>query len=103
MSESLLGSIRSILRSSALVGVVGLGIQSAYYTVARLYEPGRQKQGFLDRVSDLRWLPLRSLSNKEYEDMLSEKLSKIEAEIAHVDDELQALRVQTTHASSDKT
>ena len=35
--------------------------------------------------------------------MLTEKLSKIEAEIVHVDDELQALKTQTTHPHPDKT
>ena len=41
-----------------------------------------------------KWSPMKVLSDKEYEDMLREKLLRVNAEIALVDESIEALRVQ---------
>jgi hypothetical protein len=41
---------------------------------------------------DSRWSPVRALSDKEYEGMLREKLLRVNAEIALVDEKIEAIR-----------
>jgi hypothetical protein len=41
-----------------------------------------------------RWSPMKLLSDKEYEAMLQEKLLKVNAEIALVDESIESLRMQ---------
>ena len=41
-----------------------------------------------------KWSPMKVLSDHEYENMLQEKLLKVNAEIALVDENIKALRVQ---------
>lgn len=43
--------------------------------------------------------PLRSLSDKEYEDMLLEKILRIDAEIALIDESIAALRAAPKQAT----
>jgi len=45
----------------------------------------------VQQIADSRWVPLRSLSDEEYRNMLSEKLLGIEAEIAIIDEKIQEL------------
>ncbi|MCJ1404877.1 hypothetical protein MMC11_008103 [Xylographa trunciseda] len=47
---------------------------------------------FLERLASKKWIPMKSLSDEEYEDMLQEKLIKVEAEIALLDENIAALR-----------
>lgn len=46
---------------------------------------------FLQRMAESKWIPLRTLSDQEYREMLGEKLLSIEAEIALLDDKIQEL------------
>lgn len=41
-----------------------------------------------------KWSPVKVLSDAEYEDMLQEKLLRVNAEIALLDDNIEALRAQ---------
>jgi hypothetical protein len=49
------------------------------------------RKPFMQWMADSKWIPLRSLSDQEYRDMLSEKLLSIEAEIALLDDKIEEL------------
>ena len=42
----------------------------------------------------MKWSPLKTLSDEEYGDMLREKLLRVEAEIALVDEEVGRLRAE---------
>lgn len=42
-------------------------------------------------MAESKWVPLRTLSDQEYREMLSEKLLSIDAEIALLDDKIQEL------------
>ena len=52
--------------------------------------PDNTKKSWLDS----KWSPMRVLSDSEYENMLREKLLKVNVEIAMVDDSIEALRAQ---------
>jgi hypothetical protein len=76
----------------ALVG--GLG-QLAYNLLDQrhtnaLEQPTRPPM--LQRVAAAKWSPIRSLSNEQYTEMLREKVTAIEAEIALVDEDIEQLK-----------
>ena len=54
----------------------------------------REKNGFWNRVADMEWSPMKRLSDKEYGNMLKERLLRVEADIALVDEELEKLRIE---------
>jgi hypothetical protein len=45
-------------------------------------------------MADSKWIPLRSLSDEDYKHVLSEKLLSIEAEIAVLDERIEALQAE---------
>ena len=55
---------------------------------------GKQKQAkrFWDRVADMKWSPLTALSDEDYGSMLKEKLVRVDAEIALLDEEVERLK-----------
>lgn len=56
----------------------------------------------MQRMAESKWIPLRSLSDQEYREMLSEKLLSIEAEIALLDDKIEELEKSRPVPSSSK-
>lgn len=59
---------------------------------ARLAARGEKKKNFLDRVADMKWSPMEALTDDRYEELLQEKLLKLEVEIALVDDRIESFR-----------
>ena len=53
-----------------------------------------EKKGFWNRVADMEWSPMKKLSDEEYGNMLKERLLRVEADIALVDEELEKLRIE---------
>ncbi|KAL2049512.1 hypothetical protein ABVK25_010199 [Lepraria finkii] len=47
---------------------------------------------FWKKVAEMKWMPMKALSDEEYGDLLRERLLKIEADIALVDEEVERLR-----------
>ncbi|THC90031.1 hypothetical protein EYZ11_010518 [Aspergillus tanneri] len=45
----------------------------------------------MQRIADSKWMPLKSLSDDDYRDMLNEKLLSIEAEMAIIDEKIEEL------------
>ena len=65
---------------------VAIDIQAA----AEGKTPGRKR--FWERVAEMKWIPLTVVSDEDYSNLLQEKLLRIEAEIALVDEEMERLR-----------
>ena len=53
-----------------------------------------EKKGFWNKVADMEWSPMKRLSDEEYGNMLKERLLRVEADIALVDEELEKLRIE---------
>ena len=55
---------------------------------------GKKKEAkhFWERVAEMKWSPIKAVSDEDYGNMLKEKLLRIEAEIALVDEEIERLR-----------
>lgn len=74
----------------SLFGFLG---QTAYnkYT-ARAENPDELKPGFWKRMSEKKFSPVTVLSDEQYAGILQEKLLKVDAEIAIIDDRIAVLR-----------
>lgn len=57
---------------------------------------------FWRRVADSKWSPMKALSDEEYENMLREKLLRVNAEIALLDESVEKLRVEHLKGSAGK-
>ncbi|THV48865.1 hypothetical protein BGAL_0223g00070 [Botrytis galanthina] len=109
LAASLAGATGGILRGpkNVLPGFVVFGVagyvgQKIYDAVderkmeeRRLEEGGNKKSG--DDWMNSKWVPWKKLSDDEYEGMLKERLLKVDAEIAILDESLQALREQQSN------
>ncbi|KAL2222056.1 hypothetical protein M432DRAFT_207353 [Thermoascus aurantiacus ATCC 26904] len=92
------GGVTRLMGGRLLPGVIVFSLlgylgQSSYNAVDRwrLENPDISTKTIVQRIADSRWVPLRSLSDEEYRNMLSEKLLGIEAEIAIIDEKIQEL------------
>ncbi len=47
---------------------------------------------FWERIAEMKWSPLMAVSDEDYSNLLKEKLLRVEAEIALVDEEVERLR-----------
>lgn len=59
---------------------------------ARLAAKGEKKKNFMERIAEMKWSPMEVLTDERYEEMLQEKLLKLEAEIAIIDDKIEGFR-----------
>lgn len=48
----------------------------------------------MDKIAKSWWSPMQVLSDEDYEKMMQEKLLRVEADIAMIDDKIAALRKQ---------
>jgi len=52
----------------------------------------RPSKPFLQRLADSKWIPLRSLSDDDFRNLLNEKLLNIETDIAMIDEKIKQLQ-----------
>ena len=48
--------------------------------------------GFWNKVAEMKWSPMKTMSDEQYANMLGEKVLRLEAEIALIDEEVERLR-----------
>ncbi|KAL1954605.1 hypothetical protein VTO42DRAFT_900 [Malbranchea cinnamomea] len=75
----------------SLLGYVG---QKSYATIDG-WHTQRQLQSakpWTQQLSESNWVPFKVLSDEQYKEMLSDKLLSVEAEIALIDEKIQALK-----------
>ena len=66
--------------------------QVAYDAQVAAEGGGKAGKRFWERVVEMKWSPVTALSDEDYGNMLKEKLLRVEAEIALVDEEVERLR-----------
>lgn len=102
LSDFMTGGPRNILPGAIMFALFGAGGQALYNSadarnLAQVDAPEKDlKQSWLNS----KWSPMKVLSDKEYEEMLREKLLRVNAEIALVDENIEALRVQNQEIES---
>lgn len=52
----------------------------------------RRGKGFWQKLADQKWSPITALSDEEYANMLKERMLRVDAEIALVDEEIERSR-----------
>lgn len=62
---------------------------------ARLAARGEKKKNFMERIAEMKWSPMEVLTDERYEEMLQEKLLKLEVEIALIDEKIEGFRQKT--------
>ena len=60
-------------------------------------------QSFWRRVADSKYSPMRVLSDEEYEKVLKEKMVRVEAEIAIIDEDIERMQSQTSENGSNRS
>ena len=60
---------------------------------------------FLQRIAEKKWIPVKALTDAEYENLLREKLLRVDAELAILDEDIaKVMREQDSESSkSEKT
>ncbi|KAK6004994.1 hypothetical protein QM012_007773 [Aureobasidium pullulans] len=86
----------------SLFGFLGQTVSNSYDKTG-LPASDEPQLNFWQRFASLKWMPVTVLKDGEYEDMLREKQLKLEAEIALVDERIQALKAQHAQTLSKET
>jgi hypothetical protein len=92
-SLKLAGSRANILPGAAMIGLMGLAGQSAY----NLFSEGQRsesspRRSIIQRLTESEWAPLKALSDQQYEEMLQQKLLKIDVELSMIDEKIATLK-----------
>jgi hypothetical protein len=58
----------------------------------------RPKDNIMTRFAKSKWSPMSVLTDEQYEDLLQEKLLKVEAEIAIIDERIEGFKKETAKA-----
>ncbi|KAI4754181.1 hypothetical protein E4T52_13676 [Aureobasidium sp. EXF-3400] len=77
----------------SLFGFIGQ-TASNYYDKTDMPVSDEPQLNFWQKFAGLKWMPVQVLKDGEYEDMLRERQLKLEAEIALVDERIEALKTQ---------
>jgi hypothetical protein len=86
------GSKPTSIAGAICFGTIGYFGQKSVHKSADKPRVERDRRTFIQKVSDSKWSPIKSLSNEDYEKMLTEKLYKVEAEITIIDEKLLDLK-----------
>ncbi|KAF1941498.1 hypothetical protein EJ02DRAFT_455161 [Clathrospora elynae] len=62
----------------------------------------KPKENFMYRIAKSKWSPMSVLSDEEYENMMQEKLLKVEAEIAIIDDKIEVFRQKAVEMETER-
>ena len=65
-----------------------------------MHKEKEEKRGLWNKVAEMKWSPMKKLSDEEYGNLLKERLLRIEADIALVDEELEKVRSEENVANA---
>jgi hypothetical protein len=61
-----------------------------------------QKPTLMQRIAKSKWSPMSILTDEEYEKMMGERLLRVEADIALIDDKIEGLKKQQKELDAQK-
>lgn len=101
-ADSLAGGPRSIIPGGLIVALFGVGGQSLYDLADARHTAAKTNDSTEGRSwLDSKWSPVKLLTDDEYEKMLQEKLLRVNAEIALVEESIEKLRAEATPLKAD--
>ena len=76
-----------------MIGLMGLAGQSGYnlFSGAQRSESS-PRLSIMQRLTESEWAPLKALSDQQYEEMLQQKLLKIDVELSMIDEKIATLK-----------
>lgn len=97
-------------RANVVPGIIvwsalGISGQFAFDIISprlRDQRQGQSNQSLLERITSSKWSPMTKISDEDYEEMLQERLVRIEAEIAVIDDDIAKLKSEASSKSDQR-
>lgn len=83
---------KNLVPGAIVFSLLGAGGQYAYNAYARTAESRAEQRKNKKSWLDSKWSPLTPLTDKQYESLLEEKILRIDAEIAIIDDNIAAIK-----------
>jgi len=104
---------RNAIPATIMFSLYGYGGQLAYNwldaknskvvkTAQSMKEKGQEEVPFLQKIAKSKWSPMSVLNDDEYERLMGEKLLRVEAEIALIDDKIEGLRKKQEELNAQK-
>lgn len=94
MAGGALRGYRNIVPGAVVCGLIGLTGQLGISLLAARDAGSRDNRPLLDRLSDSKWWPLKSIPDTEYNKQLMDKINGIDVEISMIDEQILALKQQ---------
>ena len=79
------------------MGLLGIAGQAGYHSFVSSANQPRVQKTFVDRIAGM--LPMRAIPDAEYEGILNDRITQINAEIGVLDDRIANLRRQSNSSS----
>ena len=88
-----------------MIGLIGCAGQSGYETFSEKKSDinSVDSRPLMERLSESKWMPLKSLSNEKYAQMLNDKLLRLEVEISMIDDKIANLQKANSSTAKEHT
>ena len=85
-----------------MISLLGLAGQAGYNMISAVQESEpTPRRSIMQRLIESRWVPLKALSDQQYEEMLQQKLLKLDVEVSMIDEKIAALKVSKKDMSRD--
>lgn len=100
-----------MLPGAIMFSIFGLLGQTIYNSMDALHtqelqlaaiEGQKADSTFWRRVANSKWSPMKVLSDKEYDNMLRERLLRVNAEISLIDENIERLRAEHVKGSAEE-
>lgn len=90
------------LKSGGVVGLTATAVQVGYHVLYNRFEKTPDRTPLMERIANTSWMPLKSVPDDEYEELLQGRISRLDAEIASVEQQLASLHQQKGLVSTGK-
>ena len=85
-----------------MIGLLGLAGQGSYNMISAPQQPeASPRRSIMQRLTESKWMPLKALSDQQYEEMLQQKLLNIDVEISMIDERIATLKGAKDDTSPD--
>lgn len=84
----------NVIPGAIVCGLIGLSGQAVVSTLGAVVSEPHDSRPLLDRLSDTKWWPMKSIPDAEYKQQLLRQIDGIDVEISMVDDQISALKQQ---------
>jgi len=75
-----------------MIGLLGFAGQAGYNMVSAAQPSPSSPRPSIVQLTESKWVPLKALSDQQYEEILQEKLLKVEVEISMIDEKIATLK-----------